>query len=217
MENMQKKRRSVTVTSSIFFISSLLNTSGSVFSPFGTVHLVTPPFLTENFLVIELDGVDTLVLLAGGYVFLVDEIQQVVVYLAGSNRFNLTPLEILLEIAEIGGIYPYGMVTVTHLLEVFPDSLPAVAAVCLPLYGVRFPDGGIVYKRHFHIAVEELGKHEILCRQISPATDKQYVFFLRQRQADVIVITESHFDKFSPVSYHRRKFDFGFEYIFPCF
>ena len=31
--------------------------------PFGTVHLVTPPFLTENFLVIELDGVDTLVLL----------------------------------------------------------------------------------------------------------------------------------------------------------
>lgn len=46
-----------------------------------------------------------------------DEIQQVVVYLVGSNRFNLTPLEILLEIAEIGGIYPYGMVTVTHLLE----------------------------------------------------------------------------------------------------
>ena len=38
----------------------------------------------------RLDGVDTLVLLAGGYVFLVDEIQQVVVYLAGSNRFNLT-------------------------------------------------------------------------------------------------------------------------------
>ena len=31
--------------------------------------------MTENFLVIELDGVDTLVLLAGGYVFLVDEIQ----------------------------------------------------------------------------------------------------------------------------------------------
>ena len=30
------------------------------------VHLVTPPFLTENFLVIELDGVDTLVLLVGG-------------------------------------------------------------------------------------------------------------------------------------------------------
>lgn len=85
--------------------------------PFGTVHLVTPPFLTENFLVIELDGVDTLVLLAGGYVFLVDEIQQVVVYLAGGNRFNLTPLEMLLEIAEIGGIYPYGMVTVTHLLK----------------------------------------------------------------------------------------------------
>ena len=48
---------------------------------------------------------DTLVLLAGGYVFLVDEIQQVVVYLAGGNRFNLTPLEMLLEIAEIGGIY----------------------------------------------------------------------------------------------------------------
>ena len=61
-----------------------------------------------------------------------------------------------------------------------------------------------------YIAVEELGKHEIFCRQISPAADKQYVFFLRQRQADVIVITESHFDKFSPVSYHRRKFDLGF-------
>ena len=79
------------------------------------VHLVTPLFLTENFLVIELDGVDTLVLLAGGYVFLW-MIQQVVVYLAGSNRFNLTPLEMLLEIAEIGGGYTsYGMVTVTHL------------------------------------------------------------------------------------------------------
>ena len=49
--------------------------------------------------------------------FLMDEIQQVVAYLAGSNRFNLTPLEMLLEIAEIGGIYPYGMVTVTHLLK----------------------------------------------------------------------------------------------------
>ena len=48
-----------------------------------------------------------------------DEIQQVVVYLAGGNRFNLTPLEMLLEIAEIGGIYPYGMVTVTHLLKFF--------------------------------------------------------------------------------------------------
>lgn len=68
-----------------------------------------------------------------------DEIQQVVVYLAGSNRFNLTPLEMLLEIAEIGGIYPYGMVNCNALAEVFPDSLPAVAAVCLPLYGVRFP------------------------------------------------------------------------------
>ena len=54
-------------------------------------------------------------LYTSGYVFLVDEIQQVVVYLAGSNRFNLTPLEMLLEIAEIGGIYAYGMVTVCLL------------------------------------------------------------------------------------------------------
>ena len=67
-----------------------------------------------------------------------DEIQQVVVYLAGGNRFNLTPLEMLLEIAEIGGIYlRYGHCNA--LAEVFPDSLPAVAAVCLPLYGGRFP------------------------------------------------------------------------------
>ena len=50
--------------------------------------------------------------------FLVDEIQQVVVYLAGSNRFNLTPLEILLEIAEIRGIY-LRYVTVTLVSEFF--------------------------------------------------------------------------------------------------
>lgn len=153
---------------------------------------------------------DTLVLLAGGYVFLVDEIQQVVVYLAGGNRFNLTPLEMLLEIAEIGGIYPYGMVTVTHLLKFFQIAFRQWRPFVFLFTGGGFLDGRIVYKRHFHIAVEELGKHEIFCRQISPAADKQYVFFLRQRQADVIVITESHFDKFSPVSYHRRKFDLVF-------
>mgnify|MGYP000355677218 FL=1 len=69
MENMQKKRRSVTVTLSIFLYFLLAQHVGQRLLPFGTVHLVTPPFLTENFLVIELDGVDTLVLLAGGYVF----------------------------------------------------------------------------------------------------------------------------------------------------
>lgn len=116
----------------------------------------------------------------------------------------------LLEIAEIGGIYPYGMVTVTHLLKFFQIAFRQWRPFVFLFTGGGFLDGRIVYKRHFHIAVEELGKHEIFCRQISPAADKQYVFFLRQRQADVIVITESHFDKFSPVSYHRRKFDLVF-------
>ena len=120
----------------------------------------------------------------------------------------------LLEIAEIGGIYPYGMVTVTHLLEFFQIAFRQWRPFVFLFTGCGFLDGGIVYKRHFHIVVEELGKHEILSRQISSATDKQYVFFLRQRQADVIVIAESHFDKFFPVFYHRRKFDLGFRMIY---
>ena len=68
-----------------------------------------------------------------------DEIQQVVVYLVGSNRFNLTPLEILLEIAEIGGIYPYGMVTVTHLLEFFQITFRQWRLFVFLFTGVRFP------------------------------------------------------------------------------
>ena len=44
----------------------LLHVRQAVIGAVSYTHL--PPFLTENFLVIELDGVDTLVLLAGGYV-----------------------------------------------------------------------------------------------------------------------------------------------------
>ena len=73
-------------------------------------------------------------------------------------------------------MYPYGMVTVTHLLKFFQIAFRQWRPFVFLFTWCGFLDGGIVYKRHFHIAVEELGKHEILCRQISSATDKQYVF-----------------------------------------
>lgn len=38
-------------------------------------------------------------------------------------------------------------------------------------------------------SVEELGKHEIFCRQISPAADKQYVFFLRHPDVPRVKVT----------------------------
>ena len=69
----------------------------------GTVHLVAPPFLAEHFLVVELDGVDALVLLARGYVPLTDEIQQVAVYLVGRDGLYLPFPEMLLKIPEVTG------------------------------------------------------------------------------------------------------------------
>ena len=71
----------------------------------------------QHLLVIELDGVDALVLLAGGDALLVDEVQQVGVNLVGSDALKVAPGEISLKIAEVGGIYAHGMAAVAHLLQ----------------------------------------------------------------------------------------------------
>lgn len=70
------------------------------------------------------------------------------------------------------------MVTVTHLLKFFQIAFRQWRPFVFLFTGGGFLDGRIVYKRHFHIAVEELGKHEIFCRQISlPPTSSTFSSF----------------------------------------
>ncbi len=176
----------------------------------GTVHPVTPPFLPEHFLVVELDGIDALVLLARGYVPLVDEMQQVAVYLVGRDGLYIPPLEMLLEIPEVSGIYPYRVVAVAHLPEFLQIAFGKRRTTVLLFFPARVSFyGGIVDECHLHIAVEELRKHEALFGQISFAADKLRAFLLRQGQAQAVVV-EGYLNELPAVPDGRRKPDSGF-------
>ena len=75
------------------------------------------------------------------------------------------------------------------------------------MYKRQFLDGGIVYKRHFHIAVEELGKHEILCRQIGGITCYDCTGFARQILSQCVIATIGGRYAVAPVPLGERERD----------
>lgn len=77
------------------------------------------PLAFPDFLVIELDSVDTHILLGGGYVLFLYHVEHIAVYVLDRQQVKVLPLVVFHEVAEIDFIGFYGGKAVPLLFQQF--------------------------------------------------------------------------------------------------
>ena len=142
-----------------------------------------------------------------------NKVKQIVIYLTGSDRSDVTTFEMLLEIPEIGCINPDSMSAVPHLLQFLQITFRKRRTAVFLFPGPQLPNGGIVDKSHLYITVKELRKHKVLFRQIGFAAHKLNAFLFRQRYPQAVIIKGCLYE-LPAIPDGRRKFDSGLVLVY---
>ena len=103
-----------------FSFLTRLNTSGNALYSFARAipPLILPPAF-PHFLVIELDSIDTHILLGGGYMFFLYHMEHIAVDVLDRQQVKVMPLVVFHEVAEIDFIGFYGGKAVPLLFQQF--------------------------------------------------------------------------------------------------
>ena len=154
------------------------------------MYLIATAFLPQYLFIVELYGIDALVLLAGRNLLLVNKVEKIGIYIFGRNQFQTTTCKINLKIPEVRCIYPYRVVAVSHLFQFLQESSRKFGAHYLFLFG-GFYDLRIINESLFYISLEKIRKNEAIDWQVCPVVVEHALFF-RQQQSYVIT-AEFHF------------------------
>ena len=168
--------------------------------PFGSLYLVTFPFLSQHLLEIKLDRVDAQVLLARRDPPCVNQVYDVGVDFFRSDVAKVSSRKVLLELPEIDSVRTDGMLAVPQLPQRLGIAGRDGGAGFPALLGQGVFQGGVIDIRRFHMAVEKAGQVEAFFRQVGSVPLEPHALLFRQRQPDGIVLVELHFHVFLPVT-----------------